>query len=48
MNNNNTWGLPGGNLEPGDTDLLATAKREATEELGAFPGFEALAELKTR
>lgn len=28
------WGLPGGNVDDGDTDLLATAKREAAEELG--------------
>ena len=35
--NNNTWGLPGGNVEDDDTDLLDTAKREATEEMGAVP-----------
>eukprot|EP00884_Botryococcus_braunii_P019837 jgi/Botrbrau1/6537/Bobra.40_2s0009.2 len=35
--NDNTWGLPGGNAEPQDTSLQATALREATEELGAVP-----------
>lgn len=35
--NNNTWGLPGGNVENSDTDLLDTAKREAQEEMGALP-----------
>ena len=35
--NNNTWGLPGGNVEDNDTDLLDTAKREAQEEMGALP-----------
>ncbi len=35
--NNNTWGLPGGNVEDDDTDLLVTAKREALEEMGSVP-----------
>lgn len=35
--NNNTWGLPGGNVEDEDTDLLVTAKREAQEEMGSLP-----------
>ena len=35
--NNNTWGLPGGNVEDDDTDLLVTAKREAREEMGSMP-----------
>lgn len=35
--NNNTWGLPGGNVEDDDTDLLVTAKREAQEEMGSVP-----------
>ena len=35
--NNNTWGLPGGNVEDSDTDLLDTAKREAQEEMGSLP-----------
>lgn len=48
LNNNNTWGLPGGNLEAVDTDLLVTAKREGTEELGALPDFEVLANIKTK
>ena len=35
--NDNTWGLPGGNAEPGDASLLETAQREAREEMGSFP-----------
>lgn len=35
--NNNTWGLPGGNVEHEDTNLLVTAKREAQEEMGSVP-----------
>ena len=31
-------GLPGGRPEPGDRDLLATALREAEEEVGLSPG----------
>ncbi|QIB44574.1 NUDIX hydrolase [Streptomyces aureoverticillatus] len=30
----NRWLLPGGHLEAGDTDLLAAAQRELTEETG--------------
>jgi len=30
-------GLPGGKPEPGDSDLLATALREAEEEVGLAP-----------
>ena len=32
--NGNTWGLPGGNSDPGETDLWETALREANEEMG--------------
>jgi 8-oxo-dGTP pyrophosphatase MutT (NUDIX family) len=35
--NDNTWGLPGGNVEEGDASLFETAKRESTEELGPLP-----------
>ena len=35
--NDKTWGLPGGNREAADVDLLATARREAEEELGHLP-----------
>ncbi|CAL8469169.1 g8710 [Coccomyxa elongata] len=35
--NDNTWGLPGGNVETGDAHLQATAMREATEEMGSVP-----------
>ncbi|KAK9856851.1 hypothetical protein WJX84_001732, partial [Apatococcus fuscideae] len=35
--NDRTWGLPGGNKEGEDADMLATARREATEEMGPLP-----------
>lgn len=35
--NDNTWGLPGGNADDTDADLLATAMREGREEMGAVP-----------
>ena len=46
--NDSTWGLPGGNAEAGDANLLQTATREAVEEMGALPGFEVIAEIATR
>jgi len=41
QHNHNKWGLPGGNVEMGDADALATATREATEELTHLPAFTA-------
>ena len=41
--NTGKWGLPGGNVEDSDADLLTTAKREAAEELGgdaSLPPYE--------
>ena len=39
--NPNTWGLPGGKINPGES-LLTAIVRECTEELGAMPGYERL------
>ncbi|KAL6767139.1 hypothetical protein ACKKBG_A38745 [Auxenochlorella protothecoides x Auxenochlorella symbiontica] len=41
------WGLPGGNVEAGDESLLATAVREAVEEVGVLPPFTISGEIKT-
>jgi len=47
--NDNTWGLPGGNVDPEDTSLRAAAEREAHEELGHLPeGIQVLGEVVTR
>jgi 8-oxo-dGTP pyrophosphatase MutT (NUDIX family) len=42
------WGLPGGNKDEEDDDLLATAVREATEEMTTVPAFTTKAEILTR
>lgn len=34
----NTWGLPGGKIDPGET-LIEAINRECTEELGAMPSY---------
>lgn len=34
------WGLPGGSRDSKDADDLATAEREAKEEVGAIPAHE--------
>jgi 8-oxo-dGTP pyrophosphatase MutT (NUDIX family) len=40
-----TWGLPGGKIEPGET-LLGGMERECIEELGFFPGYTKLVPLE--
>jgi 8-oxo-dGTP pyrophosphatase MutT (NUDIX family) len=46
--NDNTWTVPGGNIEPGDGSLLGAATREAMEELGVVPPFEVKAQILTK
>ena len=41
---NNTWGLPGGKVESGET-LLTAIERECSEELGAMPDYVKLVPL---
>jgi 8-oxo-dGTP pyrophosphatase MutT (NUDIX family) len=43
-----TWGLPGGNVDDDDEDLLATAKREAVEEMGSAPECEVKGQILTK
>lgn len=43
--NPNTWGLPGGKIEPNET-LLGGMERECTEELGIFPDYQHLMPLE--
>lgn len=40
-----TWGLPGGKVEAGET-LLGTMERECVEELGRFPSYTKLLPLE--
>jgi 8-oxo-dGTP pyrophosphatase MutT (NUDIX family) len=40
-----TWGLPGGKVEAGET-LLGGMERECTEELGCFPAYQRLIPLE--
>lgn len=46
--NDNTWGLPGGNVESSDKHLLLTAKREATEEMGGMPACNVTGQVLTK
>lgn len=46
--NNQTWALPGGNVEANDGSLLGTATREAHEELGSVPPFDVKAQILTK
>ena len=46
--NNESWGLPGGNVEDGDLTFMATAEREATEEMGPLPAYTITASILTR
>jgi ADP-ribose pyrophosphatase YjhB (NUDIX family) len=41
----NTWGLPGGRIESGET-LIGAITRECTEELGAMPDYIRLVPLE--
>ena len=41
----NTWGLPGGKAEPGES-LLNTIQRECTEEIGHMPEYSRLVPLE--
>jgi len=47
IHNDRKWGLPGGNVEEGDSDLIQTARREATEEIGPLPKFKVKGEILT-
>lgn len=40
-----TWGLPGGKIEPNET-LLGGMERECTEELGSFPDYQQMMPLE--
>ncbi len=40
-----TWGLPGGRIEPGET-MIEAIKRECREELGAMPNYIKLVPLE--
>jgi ADP-ribose pyrophosphatase YjhB (NUDIX family) len=40
-----TWGLPGGRMEPGET-MIESIKRECEEELGAMPDYIKLVPLE--
>lgn len=46
--NDNTWTVPGGNVDDTDSSLLGTATREAMEELGSVPPFEVKAQITTK
>ena len=48
LHHHGKWGLPGGNLDDADADLLATARREATEELGGVPDYTLKGEILTK
>ena len=43
--NHNTWGLPGGNADREDDDLMATAVREAHEEMTVLPEYDVLGQV---
>ena len=46
--NPGTLGLPGGNKDAEDEDLMTTALREATEEMGLVPPHVVLGQIFTR
>ena len=48
-NNFGTWGLPGGNVDDTDADLLEVATREAKEEMGEqLPHFQVVESVLTK
>jgi 8-oxo-dGTP pyrophosphatase MutT (NUDIX family) len=42
------WGLPGGSADSKDADDLATAEREAKEEVGGVPAHEVKGQIQIR
>lgn len=48
QHNDNTWAIPGGNVEDQDEGLLSTATREALEEMGQVPPFEVKSQILTK
>ncbi len=47
LHNHDKWGLPGGNVDEGDDQALATAEREALEEMGSLPAYTVAGEIHT-
>lgn len=48
-NNHGSWGLPGGNADDTDADLLEVATREAREEMGPeLPRFQVVESVLTK
>ncbi|KAK9811905.1 hypothetical protein WJX72_012201 [[Myrmecia] bisecta] len=45
---NNTWAVPGGDVDKDDPDMQATASSLASEELGSLPAYEVKGQILTR